>query len=523
MRLPLDLRSPWPAALLGLLLVVLAAGVLVVAGADDEPPTVSVVGADAAVNVSAGVDENIDAHNSPTIVRNPKRPRNLAVSSRIDTPFFSCGLHVSFDAGAHWSQTPIPAPKGEEPKCFDPDVAFSADGTLIYSYVTLKGDNNDPNAIWVVMSRNGGRTLSAPKRVSGPLAFQVRLAADPSRAGRVHLAWMQSSDVGTLGFDGPGRIVAARSDDGAATWSRPVPVSPPTRPRAVAPASVVGRDGALYVLYVDLLGDRLDYEGVHRGRGGEPYAGRIALVLARSRDGGARWQESVVDDRVSLIERFLAFLADPPSLAIDAEGRVYAAMHDDRLGDPDVWLWTRAPGKSRWAEPRRVNDTPRRDTTTQYLPVLAVAPDGRLDVLYYDRRGDPRDVLNEVSLQSSSDHGETFTPALRLSSANFDARIGFGAKEGLPDLGSRLALISDDRAALGVWTDTRGGTPATQKQNLFQAVVAVTQPEGMSDGARRALRLGGFGLGLAGLALLGLALFAARERLAPRRGGALPR
>ena len=514
MRPPTDTRSAWPAAALGLLLVLLAAGVLIVTGTDDEPPTVSVVGQDAAVNVSAGVDENIDAHNSPTLVRNPTRPRNLAVSSRIDTPFFSCALHVSFDAGARWSQTPIPAPKGEEPKCFDPDVAFSADGTLYYSYVTLKGDNNDPNALWVVTSRDGGRTLSAPIRVSGPLAFQVRLAADPSRAGRVYLSWMQSSDVGTLGFDGPGRIVSARSDDGGATWSRPVRVSPPARPRAVAPAPVVGRDGALYVLYVDLLGDRLDYEGVHRGRGGEPYAGRIALVLARSRDGGARWEESVVDDRVTPIERFLVFLADPPSVAVDADGRVYAAMHDDRLGDPDVWLWTRAPDESRWEAPRRVNDTLPRDRSAQYLPAVAVAPDGRLDVLYYDRRADLRNVLNEVSLQSSADHGRTFTPALRLSSANFDARIGFGAKEGLPDLGSRLALLSDDRAALGVWTDTRGGTPATQKQNLFQAVVAVTPPDGLSDGTRRALRFGGLGLGLAGLVLLGFALRRARGRSA---------
>ena len=510
-----DPRSAWPARLLGLLLLLVGAGAAMASGSADERPTLRVVGRDAPVNVSARVEGNIDAHNSPTLVRNPTRPENLAVSSRIDTPFFSCGLHVSFDAGAHWSQTPIPAPAGEEAKCFDSDVAFSADGTLYYSYVTLKGDNNDPNAVWVVTSRDGGRTLSDPIRVAGPLAFQVRLAVDPSRAGRVYLAWMQSSDAGTLGFDGPGRIVVARSDDGGRRWSRPLPASPAARPRAVAPAPVVGRDGALYVLYVDLRGDRLDYEGLHRGRGGAPYAGRIALVLARSRDGGASWEQSVVDDRLTPIERFLVFLADPPSVAVDDSGRIYAAMHDDRLGDPDVWLWTRPAGASRWGAPKRVNDTRRRDATAQYLPKLSVAPDGRLDLVYYDRRADRQNVLNEVSLQSSSDHGETFTPALRLSSSNFDARIGFGAKEGLPDLGSRLALISDDEAALAMWTDTRGGTPATQKQNLFQAIVAVTAPE--PDGTRRVVRYGGLGIALAGLVLLGLSLPGVRRRPAERR------
>jgi hypothetical protein len=138
-----------------------------------------------------------------------------------------------------------------------------------------------------------------------------------------------------------------------------------------------------------------------------------------------------------------------------------------------------------------------------------VAPDGRLDVLYYDRRADARNVENETSFQSSFDHGQTFTPSTRLSSRPSDSRIGFGAKEGLPDLGSRLALISDDRAALGIWTDTRDGTPQTQKQDLAEAAVSVQNASGLSSGAQDALRYGGLVAGLAGLVLLGLAL---RER-----------
>ena len=40
--------------------------------------------------------------------------------------------------------------------------------------------------------------------------------------------------------------------------------------------------------------------------------------------------------------------------------------------------------------------------------------------------------------------------------------------------------------------------------------VAVAPPDGLSDGARRALRIGGLGLGVAGLVLLGFALRRAR-------------
>jgi hypothetical protein len=82
-------------------------------------------------------------------------------------------------------------------------------------------------------------------------------------------------------------------------------------------------------------------------------------------------------------------------------------------------------------------------------------------------------------------------------------RIGFGAKEGLPDLGSRLALVSDDRQALPLWTDTRAGTPATQKQDLAMASATFSKPPGASP-AESGLRYGGLGLGLTGLGLLAL-------------------
>ena len=112
--------------------------------------------------------------------------------------------------------------------------------------------------------------------------------------------------------------------------------------------------------------------------------------------------------------------------------------------------------------------------------------------------------MNQVSLQSSVDGGKTFSPALPLASRSFDSRIGFGAKEGLPDLGSRLGLISDRRWALGLWTDTRSGTPETQKQDLAAAVAAVTEPERLSPTVEDGLRYGGIVLIAAGLMLVGL-------------------
>ena len=500
-------------ALLGLWLVAGGAVAVILAGSFDERPTVKVAGRDSPVNVSARSAEDISAHNSPSLARNPVRPENLVVASRIDTPFFSCALHVSTNSGSTWRQTAIPAPKGEEAKCFRPDVVFSADGTLHLAFVTLRGRGNTPNALWVSKSDDGGRTLSTPIRVSGRLAFQGRLAADPARPKRVFLTWLQGEEVGVFKFTRPGNpILTARSGDGGASWSTPSRVNTGKRTRVVTPSPVVGPDGRLYVLYMDLGRDRLNYEGGHRARGGPAYDGRYALVMTRSRDGLKDWEESLVDDDLTPIERFIVFLAPAPSVAMDEDGRAYAAFHDARLGDPDVWLWSFDPKGSDWEGPARVNDTRRRDGTAQYLPSIAVAPDGRLDVMYYDRRADSRNRMNQVSLQSSFDHGKTFTRSLRLSSKAFDSRIGFGAKEGLPDLGSRLALVSGDRSALGVWTDTRAGTPATQKQDIARAVISVSEPTRLSSTVESVLRYGGIALGLAGLVLLGLVISRALQR-----------
>ena len=481
-------------------------GALILSGSYERAREAKVAGPDAPVNVGATESGNFEAHNSPTLARNPARPANLAASSRIDTPFFSCGLHVSSDGGKSWTKTPIPTPKGVEAKCFAPDVTFSADGTLYFSFVTLRGRGNVPGATWISTSDDGGRKLSKPVKVLGPLAFQVRLAPDPANPDRLHMTWLQGKDVGRLQFAETGNpIQAKRSDDGGKSWSRPTTVSSTARERVVTPSPVVGPKGALYVLYVDLGDDTLDYAGGHGGRGGPPYAGTFSLVLARSSDQGRTWEESVVDTRLRAISRFIVFIPPFPSVAVDRDGRVYAAFHDMRLGDPDVFLWSRGADESSWEGPTRVNDTKRRDGTSQYMPQLSVARDRRLDVLYYDRREDrKRNVMNEVSLQSSFDAGRSFGPSLRLSSRAFDSRIGYGAKEGLPDLGSRLGLLSDDRAALGAWSDTRSGTRATQKQDIAKARVAFTSSAERSEAGERRLRYAGLGLGVAGLALLAL-------------------
>ena len=496
-------------AVVGLVLAALGLGGVAV-GWSSETGGTRVTGPSAPIGKSATDPRDITAHNSPTLVASPVNAANLVVVNRIDTPSFSCALHVSFDGGIAWTETPVPFPEGEElpERCYAPDATFGPDGVLYVSFVTLAGRGNQPNALWTVRSADGGASLSNPAKVTGKLAFQARVTADPRVVGRLFISWLQADAVATLGFPDAGYpIQLAASDDGGQTWSEPRRVSPPTRGRVVAATPRAMSDGTLFVLYLDLGEDRLNYHGAHEGRGGPPYPGPWRLVLARSADTGQHWAETVVGEVVPA-DRFLVFVPPFPSLAVDhARNRIYVGFQDARLGDADVWVWVSENGGVGFRPPRRVNDTPEGDGQSQYLPQLDVVPSGRLDVVYYDRRADPSNVMTETSLQSSHDGGVTFGARLALSDTAFDSSIGFGSERNLPDLGSRLGLVSTRRATLAVWSDTRLGTQASNKQVLARAVVLHATKE-----VSRGIALyGGATAVTLGLLLLGYGLAGTRD------------
>jgi hypothetical protein len=517
-------RLSW--ALIGLALVLVGVGAVIVSYSYDEPVEIEQLGRSLPVNEGARNALDLSAHNSPELIRNPVDAANLVVANRIDEPRYSCALNVSFDGGGRWTQTPIPVPPGQEPKCYAPDVAFDSDGILYMSYVTLAGAANAPSAVWLVRSRDGGRTLSRPTEIAplGRNSFTVRLAADPDQPGLLYITWLDASDLGLYRFSEPGnpfRVI--RSEDGGRSWSEPVRVNGTERERVVAPSPAVGPDGELYVVYLDLGEDRLDYHGEHRGRGGAPYAGTWQLVLARSSDGGEGWEESVVEDELVPSERFIVFTPPYPAIAVDQDsGRVYVGFQDAREGDPDVYVWSLESDGDQWEGPVRVNDTPEGDDSAQYRPALSVAPNGRLDVVYYDRREDSKNILNEVSYQASFDDGESFSKRVPISDESFSSRIGFGSNRGLAELGSRLGLVDTDERAMAVWSDTRAGTLKTSKQDIARGLVGISDPPRLAGWLEALLRWGGIALIVAGVVVFLLGVLGLGRRLRTRPSSLSP-
>lgn len=445
--------------------------------------------------------------NSPQVVADPTDGRFMALANRIDAPF-NCALELSGDRGRGWvTAVPIRAlPQGVE-RCYAPEVAFDRHGRLYFLFVGLAGAGNSPVGTFLVHTDDRGRTFSEPEKVLDRHRYQVRMALDPTigKEGRIHLVWLQpGADPGLGGLPaGPNPIMAAFSDDGGRTFSTPTQVSDTARQRVVAPAIAVGRDHALHVLYYDLQDDVRDYQGLV----GPTWDGNWSLVSASSVDGGLHFGPGVVvDSDIVPAERvMLIFTMAPPSFAVDGSGRLFAAWHDARNGDWDVFLRRSPDGGNTWDPAVRLNDDGLHDGSHQYLPRLSTSPDGRVDAIFYDRRNNEENRGNDVYYTYSNDHGRTFSPNLRLTTRFFDSLVGpeYGvpSADGLVELGGRLALLSGRSGMFAAWTDTRNTILAAPAQDIFGT--SVSFPAGRPAAG---LRWAGAAIALGGLLLVGLAL-----------------
>lgn len=464
---------------------ILLAGVLTGGDAKPEAP----VEVKPEVPVTATNQAVAAANNSPSLAADPTEPRFVVIANRRDAPDFGCDLQVSGDGGRGWlSVVPVrELPPGVD-KCYAPEVAFDADGTLYYLFVGLEGAGNQPTGAFLTISRDRGRTFTTPHQVLGPRNFGVRMAIDRTMGerGRMHMVWLHTtSDPPTGGFGPPPNpILAAHSDDGGQTFSEPIQVSDVSRERVVAPALALGPDHAVHVAYFDLGRDAVDYQGLE----GPAWEGTWSLVTSRSTDGGAKFQPGVVvDENLIPNERvMLIFTMPPPALAADKD-RLCAAWSDGRNGDADAFVRCSLDGGRNWEPLHRLNDDAVGNGRSQYLPALALSPGGRVDAIFYDRRSNVENLANDVYYTYSIDGARSFAANVRVTREGSDSRIGqqyaVVSARGQVEFGSRLALLARSGSALMAWTDTRNSKPETTAQDLFATEIVFPTADGASGRA----------------------------------------
>lgn len=443
------------------------------------------------------------ANNSPEVLADPADPRFVVLANRLDGPDYGCSLQVSGNGGRDWLPArPVPSlPAGAE-KCYAPEVAFDRNGALHYLFVGLAGKGNKPMGVFLTSSADHAQTFTTPRQVLGPDRFGVRLALDPSvgTKGRIHMVWLEARDVGGSGFTQPNLVLTAHSDDGGRTFSEPVRVSDVGRARIVAPAVALGPKGSVHVAYYDLGADARDYQGLEGPVWDEPWS----IVVASSSDRGGRFAPGVVvDDEVRTARRVMVvFTMPPPSLVAGPGKRVCAAWTDARHGDDDAMARCSRDGGQTWDSLARLNDDPVNNGSRQYLPSLAVAPGGRLDAVFLDRRDDSSNTRYHTYFTHSDDDGRTFARNIRLTTYSSDSRRGqqyaLQSAEGQVESGGRLGLLSRPDGALAAWPDTRNSVMgARTSQDVFTTLIDLPRRDSRSSLAAM-LGLGSLGGALAG-------------------------
>jgi hypothetical protein len=244
------------------------------------------------------------------------------------------------------------------------------------------------------------------------------------------------------------------------------------------------------------------------------------MALSKSTDGGKTWS---------------AALAIPFSYdnARGGPANAYAQLAVTRSGTlhivynvnptPDVanfsQVYHRASydGGTTWSEPKALGDADPKLYAGAFFPNLSVAPNGRIDAVWWDTRDTPGMRSNDVYYAYSTDDGRTWSKNQRVTDQPVDRRLGvYGSGY---DIASLPGVASTNAYAVFGWDDTRNTdqfikanpSPGDGLQDIYVAAAQFQAVGGGSSTAAKVILAGIVGLLFVSLMLV-LAAVVARRR-----------
>jgi hypothetical protein len=450
-------------------------------------------------NVMANCDSTVLPHNETAIVADPTDAAHLVAGSN-DTELPPsgapgrakevAGYYTSFDGGAAWVNGQVPS--GSFTQTSDPSIVFDTSGRVYYGVVAFDlglGGLALGGAIQVSTSTDGGRTFGAPsvvERSTTPTIFEDKpyLAADDNPAspfsGSVYITWTRfhfADRAGTQYLESP--IFFSASHNGGRTWSAPREISGANSTLCTFSSTalpndgrcredqfsspVVASNGTIYVAYEN---DQAVNDGQLRNQ----------YLVVKSTDGGATWSTPVrasdilsdgnsdypvnVQGRQTLSNSQFR-VNSAGNLAIDpSSGALYVTWSDNRNGtaastNTDAFVARSLDGGATWSGPITVSSA----ANDQFYPWAAIAPDGTLEISYFDRTYDPANSKYGITLAALAP-GTTSFSHQRIDTGLSDpnhARWFSGSTNGETTfLGDYNGLaIGSDAVAHPFWTDMR--------------------------------------------------------------------
>ena len=499
------------------------------------------------------------SYSSPYLLVNPENQMQI-VGSFVDLRTKRCGMVRSLDGGQSWKKLDAAPALDSYPYClntnsniFHAPRAWGRNGTL---YIALAGwDTQDGSTVFGNISVLLGRSNDLGDNWRTTIVRQARgkdgdlvennrpiggVAVDTKRGNDdyVYVTWQSRASALRSGpSQEPDRPFVAVSTDGGRTFGDQVLLStdaykdaavrtealkttttqpgapattsttaPPAGSRASQPDNALNYGGRNPDVTIDAKGNV--YVFWHSITSNITPAPAMGHFLSKSTDQGKTWTTTQIapfDAKNSLATQILW----------SPEGGPDGSLHLVQQGTdrPEVASYgtimyrKSTDGGKTWSQRKTLPDTPLAEVKGQYIPNISVAPNGRLDVVWWDTRLDPGARMNDVFYTYSTDNGETWAKNIRVTDRSVDRNYGVWGVNF--DMSSPPGVASTDKYAVIAWDDTRltdtsvidnrslgGGT-----DDIFAANV---QFEAVGGGASKAAKLAL--AGVVGLLAVGVAL-----------------
>lgn len=416
------------------------------------------------------------------IAINPRNHENIVIGMN-DYGVYGPSAYTSIDGGVTWDGPFAMTPLLKDNYGSDVSLAFDRDGRVYFAYMSIGFKPVTVNRVVfrgekasIVVSRadDGGFTWSPPRvaavgdvyalgnEIVAVFLDRPRISVGPDpfdkTKDRIYVTYTEfvlrypviPEYPYVLAPTISVTIKLTYSTDGGDTWSTPKSASPTyshilgeERRRIVQGSNPkVGKDGTLYIAYYDSLDDG-------------PWDGLFAPTLVKSLDGGKTFTGPTHVDYLPEMDYelpptlFRAWVSMMPQIDIGPNGEVYLVVAA-KPDDSDILFYRSLDRGETWSVPKKLNDD--KTTRDQFIPAIAVSPNGTIHVSWADRRDDPKDVEYHIYYTRSGDRGETWMENVRVTDYPSNPNHGLYLY-----IGDYFSIAVTDEDVYVSWTDTRLG------------------------------------------------------------------
>ncbi|MDQ4097028.1 MAG: glycoside hydrolase [Actinomycetota bacterium] len=433
-------------------------------------------------------------YSSPDLAVDPRNPR-IVVASFADLRSRHCGLLRSTDAGMTWKRLDAAPSTPGYPFCLIPDdsniqahVAFGRTGTLYYALSgwntqdggsaagtvsVLLGRSDDLGDSWQPVLVDDARGKQEAEREGVRPLTDLVVDRASGKEDVVYVTWVKQFPGATGANAKPIQAMVGVSRDGGKTFAPPIRLSEGaftpevlSRARTSAGSPGVATDG---YIPTNFGGDR---PTVTVDANGTAYAAWFSVTtsnvnprpapghfLSTSTDQGRTWAAAQIAPFDTTNGRGRLKMAWTPKGG--SQGSLNLAVEGNRFPDTmdyaEVFRRRSTDGGKTWTDREPLSSDQPGNGRGKYHPNVAVAPNGRVDVVWWDTRDDPGIRGNDVYYVFSDDGGATWSKNFRITDRTVDRRIGVWVFNF--DMSTVPSVASADSYALFGWDDTRETPP----------------------------------------------------------------